>query len=225
MTTISQNAVEQLIPGIRKNIARLVKDAYGKKPFDDPRDLDGVAQDLLPESSRNCSACADIENKRLVSHNDRDLKTTRQKNAERKPKSNEPKMHSLSSQKRKEEHAELRIGDYAAARYAQELGSDDEYDAAKAVKSIDYVGIFQPCCVMCAVCFAVAGLAKKTRGYHTKQITKWEWPPFIKADTAKLLEILGKDAVETIGSNEKSLEAVLQAVVTRAGQSNWSDVF
>jgi hypothetical protein len=65
----------------------------------------------------------------------------------------------------------------------------------------------------------------KTRGYHTKNITTWEWPPFVLADRTALLHILGDEARPAIGDNRRNLDMVLRAVIRAAGLRDWNDLF
>lgn len=218
---ISEATADRLVrEHVRANIRKLVRDAYGGAAKDEPGDLDDLAQSLLPEGSRNCSACVDIDRKRYVGHNNRDLKAVRGYNSKRAD--DEPKLHSVAKMGRRDnEHAEQRLADLKAGQYAKGLGKKDEYDAEEAMEGIDELGIFQPCCMLCAACFAAAGVADVTRGYHTKKVTLWQWPPWILADTAAMAKILGPDAMGLIGDNRRNLEVVMKAVIDSATKSGW----
>ncbi len=208
---MSENHLDTLIPKVKTHIRKFVREAYGEAS-DNPKIEDTLAEQLnfhqTPET-RNCGSVITWRHSDMIgiSYNSNKVKHTTSF------------MQSIGT---KNEFEDFHQSQYFNTNSFYGLTDNCEHAEMKQIDQlgvrhldkIRYIGISQPCCMMCAAVMASLGLADKTRGYHIKGVKNWKWPQFVLNYKRFLWPILGYDATMAIGEDSDKLQQVLHRITT-----------
>jgi len=85
-----------------------------------------------------------------------------------------------------------------------------------------YIGITQPCCMLCAGAMVAASYNAYVLGYHTKAVTNWVAPQAISRDGGNLKKFLGDTAYAEVSGDQDDIDRLLQLLSQQ--HSGWDSV-
>lgn len=98
---------------------------------------------------------------------------------------------------------------------------DEMWKQRSTVTYGSYIGITQPCCMLCAAAMCAANYSNYVLGYHTKAVTNWVAPQAISRDAGNLKRFLGDTAYAALGDQE-DIDRLLQLL--SQNHNGWDSV-